>query len=459
MSIVGKRPTVPLEGIRTLDLDKTGYKTVAADNNDIRIKSLQAYADGLPWKIVAYYAQYLGKDNQIRELDVELSAPHQQYVKINDAELRVQSDLSTNFNSEEKVTTTTGSALVLHIVPNEYDYFIAESGIRRLGLYRITGIERRTLDDDSVYSIEYQLDSYLGTYNQKADNLESKVIKEFTYSRERLIEGLSPVIRTKDHEDLINIDSLIEHYQKRMRHMFVDRATYLLGVPGQVNRVYDSNHTKFLRAIIGLGTDECFLEVKSVSFDNDTHMELDNLYTALLTKDYESISYCINKYSLVPKRSFSKNSWLRGPLFWPVDYYMYPVLEGTIYKDTYGEKPKVAVYSLDRSFESEYDSSTPIPSLFLEPWNYLEIDNEDVELIKPVMYDGYYVFSQSFYNKGEDLSILELLTRDYLKNYSVNLNYLKALTDSWDKWPNLEKFYYTPILIFLLKEAKSHYTR
>lgn len=471
MSIVGRSPTTPIKETRTVSLDQSGYKSVAADHTDIRLQSIQAYLDGMPWTTEAYYSQYLRQDNQIREIDVQLSPAHQQYKEIKSAELRVQSSNQSSFNSEEKTVTTTGSAILLHVVPNEFDYFVAGAGFKRMGLYRVKTVERRIVDDAAVYLIDYELDSYIDESNTKHQNLLAKVVQRYTFSRDRLIEGISPVIKTKDLEDLVNLQVVYERLLRDFHRDFFDRHTGLIGAPGQSSKVYDHRHMKFLTATAGLGDHNLFLNVKSVSFDNERYMGAANFWSVLLDRDFDAIDTVVRDYSLVPKKSFWKNSWLRGPVFWPVDYYVYPSLQDDLVFEHYNDNERIGVASLKRSFEDHYDSpagsghlgglygTDPIPSHFMQAWNIFSIDDEDVCIIKPACYDGSYVFSLAFYEKSDDLSVLEILTRDYMRSRSLNLNQLHAVVSSIKNWPLLEKFYYTPIILVLIKEAQARFSR
>jgi hypothetical protein len=88
------------------------------------------------------------------------------------------------------------------------------------------------------------------------------------------------------------------------------------------------------------------------------------------------------------------------------------------------------------------DLSSDIPAWKLPP------------TIKPVVVDSYYMFSEAFYTQQRHLmSKLELLTTSLILKEEMNYSQLDAVLDSVYDWDNLERFYYHPVVIALLKAA------
>jgi hypothetical protein len=74
-------------------------------------------------------------------------------------------------------------------------------------------------------------------------------------------------------------------------------------------------------------------------------------------------------------------------------------------------------------------------------------------LINPVLIDDYYVLSQAFYENTTGQSKLELAVRDYLEDRAINKDLLLAFCDTYHGWGGLERFYYTPIVLMLIRAA------
>lgn len=87
---------------------------------------------------------------------------------------------------------------------------------------------------------------------------------------------------------------------------------------------------------------------------------------------------------------------------------------------------------------SIYDMSTPIVPA--------------IPLIRPVTVDNKYVLSNAFYLESETgQSVLEVQTNNLLNNRAISTADLYRLAEDHKNWGLLEQFYYTPILIILLK--------
>ena len=225
MPIVGEAPLADLEqpsqrpqtpsGVEptAVSVSKT-YKDVAVDDALTPIDSLVAYVEGSPWKLRAYYGQLVGQDSQLRELDVGTSPAHQQYVKYVDYELRVISPLTDSFSEENAVSSVTGAANMIVVIPNVNDLFIAEAGSHDIAMFRVTSVERKTFDRESIYEVKYVLVDYLKNIETKVDNLEMKVVRTYHYVKERITEHLSPLLADADYAASIN---LAQEYRTMVR--------------------------------------------------------------------------------------------------------------------------------------------------------------------------------------------------------------------------------------------------
>ena len=62
------------------------------------------------------------------------------------------------------------------------------------------------------------------------------------------------------------------------------------------------------------------------------------------------------------------------------------------------------------------------------------------------------VFPEAFYD-GKTDTLMEILTRDYLKGAPVDTKQLIFMLDFFPKMERLEQFYFGPILMALIKQA------
>lgn len=422
------------------------YKSIAVDNSKTPVQSLVAYLEGMPWT-VDYFNQLIGKHNDLREVDPGQNAANQQYVETLELELRVNSALQTSYDQESGVTTVVGSATIIHMVPNVSDYFLAEAGERDKAIFKIDSVERRTFNRDSVYLINYSLVCYARDNEELYTDIKAKVVRTYHFSKSRLTEGLSPVLKEDDYQASVDLSQEYKNTIARYFRTFFNRSMMTIFVPGQQSKVYDAGLVKFLSCIIESFEAPEMRDMRMVSMDHDRYMEQGNLWKALLSRDYGELSRVHQKAILAPRGYFNRSSWMKGPIYWNIDNYVYPLIDKD---DTFIEglnrvPPPTAVNVL------ESQSSMEVP-----PWsltNVYKLADGEIPLVKSVLVDDYYVLSQAFYQGQPDLSALEILVRDYLKSQTLDLKMLAALMKAYPDWPVLERYYYGPLLILLLKDS------
>lgn len=94
-----------------------------------------------------------------------------------------------------------------------------------------------------------------------------------------------------------------------------------------------------------------------------------------------------------------------------------------------------------------------LPTGTMDGLSYLAQPNELPDVVR-VTDDDFYVFSEAFYRQGEPLtSNLERLVLQGMKQEALDKALLLRLCNNAMKWENLERFYYIPVLIALLKVA------
>lgn len=447
MAIVKHKPTASVGGEPRLPVvDKTTFKGIVADVHDEPPEILLAYLQGMAWT-VNYYGQLLGKHNDIREIDPGQNAAFQQYQKTNALELRVSSPLSSSYDSETGITTVSGSATIVYIVPNVNDYFIAEAGERELGLFRVTSVERRIFNRDSVYMIDYDLVSYARQDTDVVKDLEAKVVRTYYYSKDRLAEGMAPVLREKEYNDSIDLSRAYLEVAQRYFRTFFNRGMMTLLVPGQEKKIYDAWVVYFLSQVMDSFEAPELTEMRQISLDHDRYMAQGNLWSCLIQRDYSDVRRIHQKATLASRNYFNKSSWLRGPIYWSIDKYVYPLFS----------EDKAAVKNLNKITpvfdEGFVTSEGRVEDPSYQTLNTYVTGTGTLPLIKSVLIDDYYVLSKDFYDGTADLSVLEILVRDYLKVETINVDMLKALVRVYPDWPMLEQFYYTPLLLLLIKET------
>ena len=218
-------------------------------------------------------------------------------------------------------------------------------------------------------------------------------------------------------------------------------------VPGQQTTVYDAWLVNFLVSIMDSQEVPEMKHMRMVSLDHDRYMEQGSLWKVLLERNYGELKRTHQKAILAPRTYFNRSSWMKGPIYWNITNYVYPLVE----------KDETAIAGLNRpppvGIYVEMIGGEPMELPPLSLANVYDTSEGVIPLIKSVLIDDYYVLSEPFYTGGTNLSALEILTRDYLKCQTIDLKMLSSLVSAYPDWPVLERFYYGPLLILLLKES------
>ena len=423
------------------------YDSIVNDDKSSPINSLIAYIEGAPW-ICNYYSQVVTKHNDLREIDPGQPNIYQQYQEIKGLEIRVSSPLSNSYDADTGITTVIGNGILYpFIVPNISDYFVTDAGIDRKGLYRITNTERKTFNRDSAFYIDYELVGYIDVLTDVYDDLLSKVTRHYVFDKDRLVDGSQPVLKTEEYNQLTSLKSLYKDIVAYYFKTFFNRSYMTLMLPGQETGIYDSLLVNYLMKIVDSFDAYEIRNVKQVPTDNDRYLAQNQFWEIMLNKDYSSLDSCNQFMGIANKYIFNKNAFLHGVIFSNIDYLVYPVTPDVT--SQIDENPNSKVLSIVEMIQPTNVHGTladMIADQYITP-------NAVYPLIKTVTTDDYYVLSEPFYTGTTGLSLLEIMTKDYLKKQTLDLPQLLALCGKYKTWGRLEQFYYGPILLTLIKEA------
>lgn len=449
MPIATRKPTSPPVVVQTAlpQIQPKAYKGIVYDDKHKPLATLMAYISGAPWT-VNYYAQVVGEHNDLREIDPGQPNNLQQYHKTIGLEIRVGSALTSTYDTERGITTVNGSATIYpFMVPNAADYFVAEAGDTQTAIFRITQVDRKTFNRDSVFSIEYELVGLVESARELYDNLEAKVIRSFHFSKDRLLEGLSPTLRTEDYTRVINLKALYSDLVKYYYKTFFSIEHGLLLIPGQTNAYYDSYLANYISKIVDTYDAPEIRRIRVIPTDKDKFLAQPQFWDLLFSKDYTGKAYSNNTMALVNKELFNKNSFVQGLAFSNIRYVVYP---DTPDVSTYiGTLHDIKLTSLEEIIET----ASAKGATFAELDNRYTTDTVNLVLIHDVLLDNAYVLSNNFYQESSTQSALEVLVKDYMKGNTIDLDMLYAVSNTYRLWKRLEQFYYGPILMTLIKEA------
>lgn len=463
MAIATFDPNKPVPQIPSLPKAQSdNYKGLVYDDKNIPLTSLIAYVDGAPWT-VEYFRQSLGDHNDLKEIDPGLDPVYQQYDRITMMEIMVQDGLSSSHDPATQVTSVRGNGLIYpFIIPNANDYFITDTNYNKPALFRIVQVDRKTFQRDSVHAIEYVLVDYVDQVQALVDSLRSKVVRTYVFSKDRLVEGLDPILKTEVYDQ---VSSLSFQYQKLVQyyfHTFFDRRCFTLVLPGQDQLVYDHFLMEYLYKIISSDEAPQIREAKRLQNDNDPGFAQYQFWSLMLERNYDGLNWVNKTMGLVWTRRFEHSGYIRGLFNAVVDYVVYPFPSDTTVDSGMKPVPLLSgtspvadfiVCPLRETLISLAPTVNRQGGLLSDIDKLYTLATGTVPLYPMVLASTTYVLSNNFYSGTGPLSLLEICVKDYLKGQTLNLNYLTALCNKYPKMERLEQFYYGPILLTLLKEA------
>lgn len=408
------------------------------------LQSLLQYVEGSAWS-VNYYCQYLNEDNANNPQQVDLNPIYQQYLLIHQLEMRVQSPLTQQMNQQSAEMEVVGSAtLYPGVIPNRGDQFIADIGDGRAGVFAITNVEKKSMLKDALYSIEYTLKGY-STPELLAD-LQRKTIREAHFVKDYLKYGQNPQVMASDYSDLKTLNAAYDEIVGQYFQDFYSHDFETLILPDQTNPTYDPFIVKALMNWITVGENPLVQRIRVLNVESEPVMRSVTVWDAISKMNRGVVAMAARRMGIVNTRQFFVQADFGSIYYSGVARCVYP-LEGRTDADrghglgslTSGLDQPTAGKSRWSSLDRKDDLTYPAPE-------------NDIPLIVAITSLDTYLFSEAFY-KGEEpvASKLEKLLKDALIGNALDITILKALVEAAPHWGMLERFYYVPVLIALLK--------
>lgn len=423
------------------------YRSVIAEDSTTPFDSLLGFVSGAPWT-VNYYSQLVSLHNDLRDHDAGQSGVYQQYTKIANLELRVSSPIDSSQDADSALVTVTGSATVYgYLIPNVGDLFVASVGDGENGLFRVTSVDRKNFNRNSVFGIEYSLTNYLSKDPARYADLESKVNRTVYFDKTRLIDNATPVLQEEEYMQLnqlrVAYGQLVAYYF----NTFYNKTVGTLVIPGQEAIVYDGFLVDYLLKIVqGEDAPEIRMTTR-LDMGQDKYLKQQTIWDALIAADYQMLGMVTPVTGLVHCQTFSRNPTLKGLKFSRMEYVVYPV---QVDKSIEPNLPEKTEYEL---FSNLYDPGSGIGGLASYVNNTRIEPNGTVPYINKVLEYPTYVLSEAFYTGQPGQTVLESLTTDYLHRRMLSVKKITELCDQCRRWGRLEQFYYMPILLTLIKTA------
>ncbi len=464
MALIRPAPPVPkpIDPIQVQITDE-GYKGVTVSSDVTPLANIIQYAEGHVWE-VEYFSQLIGGDGEPQPHQLDRGSAYQQYVLIKGLELRVTGPLAPEEDLDSGSMTVVGSAtLPVGVIPNKGDVFFADIGQGREAELVITSSRKKTHFKQTVFEIEYEVVDYSDhDVSEIRTDLDSKIVKVVHYVRDHNYFGVNPLMLSEDFNYRVEFQRL---YRELVHYFFSDFYSHsyqTILLPDQVQSTYDPF---LLNELMGwVESDDHPNIVKVIRPRVTTGMGHipDTVWTAISHMDISYLRNAVHRTGLLHRSYFRTQPDLGGFNYLGAQYCVYPNEQRTDVDGRYAAACSPAISSQMVAGSSRYTDLTRMTPVDALNGLYYQTPVSDggppvtpsLPMIAPVNLSGYYVFSDAFYTgQGPLASDVERLIYQGLQHDTLEKPLLARLASTAMHWDNLERFYYIPALIALLRVA------
>lgn len=451
----------PDTSIVKVKIEPTCFDGITVDTEYVPSSAILMWAQGSIWN-VDYYSQILGRSIEPKPLDLHLPPIEQQYRYLKKVPLKVTSALSfQQMDTQTNTMVTTGGGFTYpFLTPNIGDMFVADIGDGRAGLFTITRAERATILKDSVYNVEWIMVSEATM--DKLENLAAKVEETYYFSQSSLEGGCGPFVTTEDAARIENYEDYLRELIRRYFTDFLSLEHSCLMVPDQQAKTYDHFVTKAMLRMISPLEDPRVRKVRELNVMAHPVMSQPSIWDAILSAEPVRLYGSTERAHLVTTANFKGSPLMQAIGYTGISKVVFPIDAPTDVDSQYDLEDRNRPVGIPfkpgrprRPEPGEFKSQEERDLIFFKA---LPDDVEGIPIwkkpatIHPVVKDDYYVLSEAFYNRATTgQSKLELLVNQYLEHEALNKDQFDDLLSTVYDWDNLERFYYHPIVIALLK--------
>lgn len=419
------------------------YKGIDTQTSLRDTRHVQVYIEGAKL-VVEYYSQILNGDDEGNAFSMDVGGHLQQYRRIRGFEMKITSPFSPSFNDKNEWEGSGTAVLYPGMRPNHGDVFIADMGEGRNGVFNVESVKENSYYKDTTYEIEFSLKGYLTP--DILENLTQKSVSKQVFVKDVLLFGETPYY-TEERYDLRErllrqSRSMIQHYL----HEFLDNEEYVFLLPVNGKRIYDPELSIFVRNTIAGEVTVIGNMVRELSIERNGVKRAPSLLDVIVQQDEFMLHGIDHQFYLLDRTWFKTPAYLNSVFYSTIEYIVFP--------KSYIETNLTSRFSSlqAKPIKTGYGQDVLLGSIVIKASN-LDKPREQ-PLIHHVNKDDYYIFSEAFYRKQEkDLSVLEALVLQLIHRKPVNEHQLQRLLDDCYRWNPLDKFYYFPILILLMREV------
>lgn len=431
--------------VYTPTVEPKEHKSVVVDTKYTPLSNLITHVEGAQWK-VNYYAQVLNRDNAVTGHNPTKEAPYQQYTYIQEYILKVSSPLSTSQDEETKVMQVTGTATCYPpLVPNVGDMFVADIGDGRSGIFQVTLSEKKSIFKESVYEINYALVDY--ATGDRLHDLNKKVVKKVYFLMDFLEHGQNPFLSEEEWGLVRDLNKEYRYLAQDYVETFFSKKWKTFILPNQTASTYEHFITKAISHWLSSNIHPDLMYLKIYNTADDPYLSAFSIFDAIEERDLRSIRKCFTEVFVSSTREFHQNPRTQSLRYSGIQQVVLPL--NASYKVKEEERrtrkhPRILVCQQGCCSSS---------GVIEESDNIRETTLLDgIPLTPTLSLNDSYILSPDFYNQETDnLSHLEIQLLNYFEREALNAKVILKIIFDMTNWTLLERFYFTPILLVLIK--------
>lgn len=398
------------------------YDTITVSDRATPLDMQAACTEGSPW-VVTYYRSRLGRNNEQRFADSELSPSFQSYVRIKNLTLRLLSPVTPTV--EDGINASAGTAIVSSFTPIVGDSFVGALLHGVYYMFNVVEVTPMSFLATTAYTISFELVCLADVNSVRVRDLTTKTYKTLIASETGGACG-QPLITEESAKIKDELSNTLNLLMNEYLRLFLDADTDLFILETDGMKLYDNHLTQFILRTWEFEHTELGRRVRGISPDIS-----ERIYRTL----WDDVSGRTNilvttkeKMGMISSNAYKYNWTQINTMAHRVDWIV-----------GHGDENIGSVVNIQTTYPT---AASAIPEL--------EYKSVVSPIYRPVTDDEFYVLSEDFYRETGG-TVLDRMTRDYINGESIDETLLLTMVNNWKMWPMTNKYWQTPLLVLLMR--------
>lgn len=282
------------------------YRHSIVTSQQLESGGIISHVKGSSW-VVDYYAQLKGFNEEVKEYDPNQLPLNQQYHRIFNIELKLQSQSPDRESITNRVGVEGTAVVYAGVIPNVGDVIISDIGAGKAGRHTVTSVSKQQYMMRTVYEINYKLIDFVDT-KEKVAHLDSFVVKTSVFDRNLLTYNNNPLILEEDYALRLEAQDveheLIDDY---LKEFFSGELNTLL-VPGYDNyTTYDPYAVEALKEVVEMGEHPIMRRLQTLNMNELREVYSFSIWPVLLYPEVNKIQNIWKKATPINHQKFHMN--------------------------------------------------------------------------------------------------------------------------------------------------------